>query len=103
MLQNNYQEGIPYILQNGYNQKSSGDILLVLEPAHASYSKTGSTHGTPQIYDTHTPLIFYGKGIKKGSTANRTEIPDIAPTISALLGIAFPNGTTGSPIEEALE
>ncbi|MDX1314324.1 MAG: alkaline phosphatase family protein, partial [Eudoraea sp.] len=103
MLHNDYQEGIPYILQNGYNQKSSGDILLVIEPAHASYSRTGSTHGSPQIYDTHAPLLFYGKGIKKGSTVGRTEIPDIAPTIASLLGIAFPNGATGKPIKEVLE
>jgi len=48
-------------------------------------------------------LLFYGKGIKKGNTFVRTEIPDIAPTISALLGIAFPNGTTGKPIVEVLK
>ena len=103
MWQNNYTSGIPYILQNGYNQKRSGDVLLVLKPGTITYSKTGSTHGSPQIYDTHTPLLFYGKGIKKGSTVERTEIPDIAPTISSLLGIAFPNGTTGKPIVKVLE
>lgn len=98
-----YQHGIPYILQNGYNQKRSGDVLVVLTPGVISYSKTGSTHGSPQIYDTHAPLLFYGKGIKKGATVTRTEIPDIAPTIAALLGIAFPNGTTGTPLEMVLE
>jgi len=103
MWKNEYTDGIPYILQNGYNQKRSGDILLVLKPGVITYSKTGSTHGSPQIYDTHSPLLFYGKGIKKGSTVDRTEIPDIAPTIAALLGIAFPNGTTGKPIAEVLE
>jgi arylsulfatase A-like enzyme len=64
---------------------------------------TGSTHGSPQIYDTHTPLLFYGKGIKKGNTVQRTEIPDIAPTVAALLGISFPSGTTGKPIPEVLQ
>ena len=103
MWQNNYSSGIPYILQNGYNQKRSGDILLVLKPGTISYPKTGSTHGSPQIYDTHVPLLFFGKGIQKGSTVERTEIPDIAPTISALLGIAFPSGTTGKPLSEVLE
>lgn len=102
MWQNSYTSGIPYILQNGYNQKRSGDVLLVLKPGTISYSKTGSTHGSPQIYDTHTPLLFYGKGIKSGSTVARTEIPDIAPTISVLLGISFPSGTTGKPISEVL-
>lgn len=102
MWQHNYTEGIPYILQNGYNQKRSGDVLIVLRPDVMSYSITGSSHGSPQIYDTHTPLLFFGKGIKRGSTVNRTEIPDIAPTIAALLGISFPSGTTGKPIPEVL-
>lgn len=103
MWQNEYTSGIPYILQNGYNQKRSGDVLIVLKPGFISYGSTGSTHGSPQIYDTHAPLLFYGKGIKPGSTVKRTEIPDIAPTISALMGIAFPNGATGQPITEVLE
>jgi len=85
MWQNQYSEGIPYILQNGYNQKRSGDVLIVLKPGVISYSRTGSTHGSPQIYDTHVPLLFYGKGIQKGSTSARTEIPDIAPTLASLL------------------
>ena len=103
MWNNEYTRGIPYILQNGYNQKRSGDVLLVLKPGFISYNTTGSTHGSPQIYDTHAPLLFYGKGIKPGSTIKRTEIPDIAPTISALLGISYPSGTTGTPIIEVLE
>jgi predicted AlkP superfamily pyrophosphatase or phosphodiesterase len=102
MWQNDYTHGIPYILQNGYNQKRSGDVLVVLEPGTTTSGLTGSTHGSPQIYDTHVPLLFYGKGIKKGSTVNRTEIVDAAPTIAALLGISFPNGTTGKPIAEVL-
>ena len=84
-------------------KKRSGDVLLVLKPGFISYGKTGSTHGSPQIYDTHAPLLFFGKGIKKGSTVERTEIPDIAPTISALLGISFPSGSTGKPISAVLE
>ncbi len=103
MWQNNYTEGIPYILQNGYNQKRSGDILIVLSPGFVTYPGKGSTHGSPQIYDTHVPLLFYGTGIKKGSTIARTEISDIAPTLASLLGIAFPNGTTGHPIVTVLE
>ncbi len=103
MWQNEYASGIPYILQQGYNQKRSGDILFVARPGFISYKKTGSTHGSPMIYDTHVPLLFYGKGIRPGSTFQRTEIPDIAPTLATLLGIAFPNGTTGRPIGTVLE
>jgi predicted AlkP superfamily pyrophosphatase or phosphodiesterase len=98
-----YTKGIPYILQNGYNPNRSGDVLFVLKPAVISYSRTGSTHGSPQIYDTHTPLLFYGKGFKRGASYERSEIPDIAPTLAAMLGIAFPNGTTGKPLTQVLE
>ncbi len=103
MWQQNYTRGIPYILQNGWHQKRSGDVIYVPKPAHISYSKTGSTHGSPFIYDTHVPLLFYGAGFKKGETVHRTEIPDIAPTLSVLLGISFPNGATGTPIVEVLK
>ncbi len=103
MWQNQYTHGIPYILQNGYNVKRSGDVLFVLKPGFINYHKTGSTHGSPMYYDTHVPLLFFGKGIKKGNTLERTEIPDIAPTIASLLGVAFPNGVTGEPITDVLE
>lgn len=98
-----YTEGIASSVDHGFHQKRSGDVVLVLEPSVISYSKTGSTHGSGQNYDTHAPLIFYGKGIKKGNSLERTEIVDIAPTISALLGIPFPNGSTGRPLFMAFE
>jgi hypothetical protein len=49
------------------------------------------------------PVLFYGNGIKKGSTVRFHSITDIAPTISILLDIRFPNGCTGKPIEELFE
>ncbi len=103
MWQNDYTQGMPYILQNGWHQKRSGDVLFVQKPGFASYVATGSTHGSAMIYDTHVPLLFYGKGIQQGSSVAKTEIPDIAPTIASMLGITFPNGTTGQPIEEVLK
>ncbi|HEY9185544.1 MAG TPA: alkaline phosphatase PafA [Salegentibacter sp.] len=93
-----YTTGIQALLQNGFNQRRSGDVLFVLNPATITYSRTGSTHGSGLTYDTHAPLIFYGAGVKQGSTTQRSEITDIAPTVSALLGIAFPNGTSGKPL-----
>jgi len=94
-----FADGIEALLQKGYNQKRSGDIILVNNPAYISYPKVGSTHGSGLNYDTHVPLLFYGKGIKKGHTFKKTEITDIAPTISALLGISFPNFSIGEPLE----
>lgn len=99
----NFTIGIEALLQNGYNQKRSGDVIIVNDIAHIAYSKTGSTHGSGLNYDTHVPLLFFGKGIKKGETFQKTVIPDIAPTMSALLGISFPNGSTGDVLGFVLD
>ena len=68
-----------------------------------NYRKYGTTHGSAFVYDTHVPLLLFGKGVKKGETFKRTNITDIAPTISALLEISNPTGTIGNPIGEVLE
>jgi len=98
-----FSNGIETLVQNGYHQKRSGDVIFVKDPAVISYSKTGSTHGSGSNFDTHVPLLFYGKGITKGSTHKKTEIIDIAPTISALLGISFPNGSTGNVLDFVID
>lgn len=103
MQQADYTTGIGSLIQEGFHQKRSGDVFMVLDPSVISYGKTGSTHGSGLNYDTHAPLIFYGKGIKKGKTYSKTRITDIVPTISALLGISFPNSMTGEIISEVLE
>lgn len=103
MNSTNFTVGIEALLQNGYNQKRSGDVIIVDDIAYIAYSRTGSTHGSGLNYDTHVPLLLFGAGINRGETYNKTVIPDIAPTISALLGISFPNGATGNVLEFVLE
>lgn len=103
LLNSNYEEGISSLVQNTFNPKRSGDILLVYKPGNTAYGALGSSHGSPYKYDTHVPLIFYGSGIRKGSTAKKTNITDIAPTISTLLGMAFPYAGQGEPIQAVLK
>jgi len=103
LLNSNFQTGISSLVQNTFHPKRSGDITIIYKPGYTAYSTTGSSHGSPYKYDTHVPLIFYGKGIKNGSTFKRSNITDIAPTISALIGMAFPDGSEGEPIEEVLK
>lgn len=98
-----FSTGIEALLQNGFNQKRSGDVIIVDDASFIAYSKTGSTHGSGLNYDTHVPLLFFGKGIAKGQTFKKTEISDIAPTMSALLGISFPNGAIGQPLGFVLD
>ena len=103
MTEASFSTGIEELVQNGYDQKRSGDVIYVYDPSVLSYSATGSSHGTAFNYDTHVPLLLFGKGIKHGHTLKKTHITDIAPTMSAMLGISFPNGATGQPLEFVLE
>ncbi|WKK65135.1 alkaline phosphatase PafA [Lutimonas zeaxanthinifaciens] len=103
MQNTNFDRGILHHVQNGYNQKLSGDIVMVPNPATIYVRETGTTHGSGYSYDTHVPIIFFGKGIKKGRSRERVEIIDIAPTMSNLLQISFPNSYTGKVLSEALK
>ncbi|MFO7745477.1 MAG: alkaline phosphatase family protein, partial [Psychroflexus sp.] len=91
------------LISKGFHQKRSGDVVFALNPSYISYSRKGSTHGSGNSYDTQAPLLMFGNGIKSGKTYNRYYIPDIAPTISALLGIELPNGASGNVITEVLD
>ncbi|WP_392346048.1 alkaline phosphatase PafA [uncultured Polaribacter sp.] len=99
----NFTEGIMHALQQGYNPKFSGDVLMIPYPATLNYSRKGTSHGSGYSYDTHVPVIFYGNGIKKGASKKTYKIIDIAPTISNLMKIEAPNGTSGEIIEEVLK
>ena len=103
-----FSEGILNSLQNGYNQKFSGDIMILPYPATLKRTiwdsrKTGTSHGSGYSYDTHVPIIFYGNGIKKGVSKKRHNITNIAPTIANLLKIEAPNSTSGIIITEVFE
>ena len=97
----NFTDGtFKYLIQKGYNHVRSGNVAFSYNPAWMEYMSKGTTHGASYSYDTHVPVIFYGMGISKGSSVKKVNVVDIAPTISTLLHMSFPNGTTGKPLEE---
>lgn len=98
-----YNHGHKHLLQMGFNHKASGDVLFILEPAWLAGGQRGTTHGSGFTYDTHVPIAFYGWGIKPGTSSTYTTVTDIAPTLSVLLKIKFPNGATGQPIKEIVD
>ena len=105
LRQSQYDEGgIKGMVVRGYHPKRCGDIVIVLEPGwYPAEGIQGTTHGSPWSYDTHVPILFYGNGIRKGSSVKYHSITDVAPTISALLNIKYPSGATGQPIAEIFE
>ena len=91
---------IKEMVTNGYNQKLSGDIQFVFNPAWFDGWNKGTTHGSWNPYDSHIPLLWLGWKIKPGKTNRETYMTDIAATIAAMLHIQMPNGTVGHVIEE---
>lgn len=86
-------------LKKGYHNRLSGDILFTLLPGWVEYGKTGSTHGSGYEYDTHVPLLFFGWGVKPGAAYEAVGVEDIAPTISTIIKISWPQAATGKPIQ----
>ena len=99
----NFTQGIFQTMQNGYNQKRSGDVLLKLTSGWAELPVIEEDYATPYGHDPRVPLIWYGWKIGRNSVKRPVDLIDIAPTICTLLEISYPNSTSGSPILEIIE
>lgn len=99
----NFTDGIFRKIQNSFNQKRSGDIIINLKAGWVEKNE-GSTDGTSSYsYDSRIPLIWYGWKVGRGSVTREVDITDIAPTISTFLNITYPNSCTGKPVFELIQ
>ena len=103
MMQTNFTKGIYHKMQNSFNRKRSGDVMITLKPGFIEDVPFASYSNSPYTYDTHVPLIWYGWKVKRKTIYRNIKITDIAPTISSLLNISFTNGYRGEPIYEIIE
>jgi predicted AlkP superfamily pyrophosphatase or phosphodiesterase len=86
----------------GYDPKQNGDLVVLQGTGYLESRETGTTHGTPNSYDTNVPLLFYGWNVPVGESYKKQYITQIAPTLSKMLKITFPNGTESEVLEEVL-
>jgi arylsulfatase A-like enzyme len=89
--------------QNGFFYGRSPDLTIVQDPFYLVASgteTTGTSHGAPFNYDSHVPVIFLGTGIKPGRYFQRVAVNDIAPTVSAIVGVQEPSGSVGRVLQE---
>jgi hypothetical protein len=82
------------LVQRGFYRERAGDLFIIQKPYWIA-SKDGTTHGTPFSYDTHVPVMFYGRAIRAGRYDENIRVADIAPTLAALLGVNEPSGSVG--------
>lgn len=80
----------------------SGNVYYELTPYVVPGSaRAGTTHGSPWSYDARVPLLWFGSGILPGRFPEASTA-DIAPTLSAILGIPEPSGSEGRVLQEIL-
>ncbi|MDB4959420.1 MAG: hypothetical protein JWO36_6989 [Myxococcales bacterium] len=75
------------------------DAIVVT--ADHGHTKRGG-HGGIEPEVLSVPLILAGAGVKPGTSANDARLIDIAPTVSALLGIPAPGHGLGRTLDDVL-
>jgi len=86
---------------------SGGEVELVatLKP-YAVWSLENlpiAMHGQPSDLDAHVPLLFWGRGVRRGVYRGRVNTVDIAPTLARLLGLTPSEPLDGRALGEALQ
>ena len=94
------REPFASLYHHSFDPERSGD--LALQPAEDclfSTYDTGTSHGTPWLYDRAVPLVLRGPGIAPGPVPGRAAPVDLAPTLAARLGLPVPPGLDGRPLQ----
>ena len=89
-------------VRNNIHPVRSGDIYIVQDPYWFNFDKgpVAAMHGSPWNYDTHVPVIFAGAGMTSKMVFRRVQPADVAPTLSALLGMSPPASAQGTVLPE---
>jgi predicted AlkP superfamily pyrophosphatase or phosphodiesterase len=91
-------------IRNNYHPLRSGDIYIAQSPYWFMFEKgpVAAMHGSPWRYDTHVPIIFAGSMIRAGTSSQLIHPVDVAPTLSALLGITPPSSSQGRVLKDVV-
>ena len=91
-------------IQRNFHPGRAGDIYLVQDLYWFNFAKgpVAAMHGSPWRYDTHVPIVFAGAGVPDGAVHRLVHPVDVAPTLSALLGMTAPGAARGTILTEVL-
>ncbi|MGE3614451.1 MAG: alkaline phosphatase family protein [Gemmatimonadales bacterium] len=79
------------------------DAVVTLAPGDIYDYPIVATHGSPNLYDSHVPMVFYGPPFKPGKYPRPVRTVDIAPTLARVLGVTPAERLDGRPLTEALK
>jgi predicted AlkP superfamily pyrophosphatase or phosphodiesterase len=97
-----FADGRTRLLQQSFYATRSGDVVVDFMPGWIiEDSATRSASDAGYNYDRKVPLIIYGT-TAKGRYDKAVSIVEVAPTITALLGIEQPWASTANPLKECI-
>ena len=105
-LQSKTAENWQQMVASGYDKERSGELIFILQPGYLPKtsdtpgSHKGTSHGSAFNYDTHVPVLFYGKEILPQDVFTPYEIVDITATLVHILDVQRPNTAVGKPMVE---
>ena len=91
-------------VENNHHPERSGQVYVFQEPHWFLFDRgpIGVMHGSPMRYDTHVNIVFAGPGIAPANVSRTVHPVDVAPTLSALLGLPPPQGAEGQVLSEVV-
>ena len=97
--------GMARQMQRNTHPQRSGDIYVAQAPYWFMFEKgaIAAMHGSPWGYDTHVPIIIVGPNTHPQQVSREVYPVDVAPTLSALLGIPAPAGAQGTVLTEVFD
>ena len=88
-------------MRNGYCPKLSGDLVLNLCPGwEVVYEDNADTREYVRINAIPAPCFILAPDVKPVHIATPVRATAIAPTVSRLLRIRSPNGSSSTPLSE---
>jgi hypothetical protein len=96
-------EGVATPEVHSYHPERGGHLYYQTEPyLFVDGGSSGTDHGSRWLYDQQVPVLWYGAAIRAGIHQTPAAVADIAPTLSAILGLAAPGGAQGRVLAEML-
>jgi predicted AlkP superfamily pyrophosphatase or phosphodiesterase len=92
-------------VKHNHHPRRSGDLYIYPEPYWFMFDRgaVAAMHGSPWRYDSHVPVVFAGPGILPSQVSRLVHPIDVAPTLSALLGLSPPAAAQGIALPEVVD
>ncbi len=77
-----------------------GDLYLVTERGwfDGIAERGGTNHGSPWDYDRQVPVLMWGTAVERRTSRKPVDVPRVATTLAALLGIPAPKHAPTRPL-----